>query len=267
MLAWRFTKPDWSSPWAADAPAGQRHRRDLLTPPGAVVEEPRFGIYAVENTPRFAHWSCTTATENGWRVAILEYDEENDVRSRGTQALRLHRARVIGEVTPDEIQAVLAGGNPAIPVGRLIAEDLFEQLLPHVPASTSRIHGLTHWRRVAENGRTLCAHTPDADPEVVAAFAALHDSCRENDGRDPEHGTRAASLAHQLQQAGILPLNHARLRVLRLALIAHDRGEVSTDPTIGVCWDADRLDLVRLGRRVNPALLSTDAGKRSVSTC
>lgn len=59
----------------------------------------------------------------------------------------------------------------------------------------SRIHGVDHWRRVAENGAALAAETPGADAEVVAAFAALHDSQRLSDGRDPQHGERAAHLA------------------------------------------------------------------------
>jgi uncharacterized protein len=38
---------------------------------------------------------------------------------------------------------------------------------------------------------------------------------------------------------------------------------VSADPTIGVCWDADRLDLPRVGRTIQPRLLNTGAARES----
>ena len=34
-------------------------------------------------------------------------------------------------------------------------------------------------------------------------------------------------------------------------------GLVSEDPTVGACWDADRLDLPRVGIQPDPALFST----------
>jgi len=44
--------------------------------------------------------------------------------------------------------------------------------------------------------------------------------------------------------------------------VRHDRGEVSDDPTIGACWDADRLTLARLGILPSVGLLSTEAGRK-----
>jgi hypothetical protein len=49
------------------------------------------------------------------------------------------------------------------------------------------------------------------------------------------------------------------------ALTHHDKGLVSKDPTIGVCWDADRLTLWRLNRQPDPALLSTPAARALTS--
>jgi len=57
-------------------------------------------------------------------------------------------------------------------------------------------------------------------------------------------------------------LDDARLTVLREACILHDRGKVSADATTGVCWDADRLDLPRVGIAPAPRLMSTAEGKR-----
>ena len=45
-----------------------------------------------------------------------------------------------------------------------------------------------------ENGFRL-AETNGANLKVVTAFALLHDSRRENDGYDPEHGFREPSMA------------------------------------------------------------------------
>ncbi len=37
----------------------------------------------------------------------------------------------------------------------------------------------------------------------------------------------------------------------------HAYGRVSDDPTIGTCWDADGLQLTRIGTTINPRLPST----------
>ena len=60
------------------------------------------------------------------------------------------------------------------------------------------IHGLPHWTRVWCHGRELAAAL-DVDPAIVAWFAFLHDGQRINDGRDPEHGSRAADFALDLR--------------------------------------------------------------------
>ncbi len=39
----------------------------------------------------------------------------------------------------------------------------------------------------------------------------------------------------------------------------HTFGLCSDDPTVGVCWDADRLHLPRVGTTVDPELISTAA--------
>jgi uncharacterized protein len=38
-------------------------------------------------------------------------------------------------------------------------------------------------------------------------------------------------------------------------------GQVADDPTIGACWDADRLNLWRVGKTPDPRLLSTAAAR------
>ncbi len=118
-------------------------------------------------------------------------------------------------------------------------------------------HGPTHWLQVEKNAVMLGEHTPGCDMEVARLFALLHDCKRQNEGSDPEHGARAAKFAQELHDRGVLGLNPGQLATLKYAMTHHNGGQVSDDPTIGVCWDADRLDLPRVGTRPDMALMST----------
>jgi uncharacterized protein len=125
----------------------------------------------------------------------------------------------------------------------------------------SRLHGPTHWARVASFGAQLSRETLGADAHVVSVFAMLHDTQRFTDGHDPDHGRRAAEMALDLR--GVLyEVTVEQLELLVEAIAGHADGLLSQDPTIGCCWDADRLDLPRCGIRVDPTRLSTEAGKR-----
>lgn len=129
------------------------------------------------------------------------------------------------------------------------ASEAFERLvaavLPHATRMSrlSKLHGPAHWRRVAENGERLCKKTPNADPYVVALFAALHDCVRDNDGRDPRHGYYAAKKAEHLLFEGVVSATDEQMDRLVEAYEYHNKGAISPeDPTVGVCFDADRLD-------------------------
>lgn len=129
---------------------------------------------------------------------------------------------------------------------------------PQVPP-VDGIHGLPHWERVRDNGRRLAAST-GADPVVVEYFAALHDACRHNDNHDLRHGPRAAELVRRLDPS-LLPLDADRLDTLAEACRTHTSGTTTDDPTIATCWDADRLDLLRVGTRPDPKYLVTEAAR------
>jgi uncharacterized protein len=116
---------------------------------------------------------------------------------------------------------------------------------------------------VRENGYALGSATDGADPEVVGLFALFHDSMCVNDGHDPDHGRRGSALAREL--AGLLPLERWQLEQLTMACDGHADGFVSDDPTVGVCWDADRLDLPRVGIRPEATFLSTAAARARVA--
>ncbi len=53
------------------------------------------------------------------------------------------------------------------------------------------------------------------------------------------------------------------LATLAHAMRHHDRGQVSDDPLVGTCWDADRLDLPRVGITPDPRLMSTASGQHA----
>ena len=60
----------------------------------------------------------------------------------------------------------------------------------------------------------------------------------------------------------LFDLEDGSFDLLCKACADHADGYVSEDPTIGACWDADRLDLWRVGITPTPDLLSTNSGRR-----
>lgn len=119
------------------------------------------------------------------------------------------------------------------------------------------IHGANHWARVLNHGKNI-GQIRKADLLVVELFAFLHDSCRFNDGRDPQHGARAAEFAQGIQ-GDFYQLKPKQLDTLCYAMIHHSGGEVSINATIQTCWDADRLDLGRVGIFPSSQYLSQEA--------
>ena len=120
-------------------------------------------------------------------------------------------------------------------------------------------HGPSHWLRVEKYGLYLAERT-GADVAVVRLFARLHDCCRENEGWDPDHGRRAADFATSLR-GGVLNITDEQFELLAHAMRLHNDGLTSEDPTVGTCWDADRLDLGRVGVEPDPRFMSTDVGR------
>lgn len=142
-------------------------------------------------------------------------------------------------------------------------EEVIERCLAHAGAARrSPVHGEGHWMRVATVGRRLLGDVPDADAAVVLRFALLHDARRENDGHDPGHGPRAAALVREIG-ADPLGLSDGQLDLLATACHDHTRAPGSDDPTLAVCFDADRLTLWRVGITPDPAFLSTEPGRRA----
>ena len=121
-------------------------------------------------------------------------------------------------------------------------------------------HGIAHWARVLENGLRLADET-GANIEVVQLFAILHDSQRVNEFTDPDHGPRGAAFAQDLR--GLLfDLPDHEFRLLHRACAGHTHERTNPNVTIQTCWDADRLDLGRVGIIPHPSRLCTGAAKR-----
>ena len=83
--------------------------------------------------------------------------------------------------------------------------------------------------------------------------------CARTSTTDPGHGRRGAELARRLL-AGVL--DAAREELLFRACRDHTDGYQTEQPTLGVCWDADRLNLRRVGIRPDPGYLSTAAARK-----
>ena len=96
-------------------------------------------------------------------------------------------------------------------------------------------------------------------------FALFHDAMRANEDSDPRHGERGAALAAEFGP-NALGLSAGQMQQLERACRDHTGGGVSADPTIGVCWDADRLTLGRVGITPKARYFSTDAGRKRLGT-
>jgi uncharacterized protein len=120
-------------------------------------------------------------------------------------------------------------------------------------------HGIRHWERVRENGLAI-ARATGANTRVVELFAVLHDSRRLAEYGDPEHGARAADLVPTLR-GRFFAVSDAELELLEYACRFHSDGYMDGDVTVLTCWDADRLDLGRVGIPPDPRHLCTDAAR------
>lgn len=137
----------------------------------------------------------------------------------------------------------------------VITQDFIAFAREHFRLDWDGIHGAPHWSRVRRNG-LLLAQQYAVDVEVVQWFAFIHDLERKDDYGDHGHGQRAAELAAELNPR-FMGLSAERLALLQSACARHSDGEVLADPTVMVCWDADRLDLARVGIEPEPGRLCT----------
>ena len=140
-------------------------------------------------------------------------------------------------------------------------EEIVKEVREYVQSrwTLGRTHGVSHWDRVYENGRKLL--TPEVNPLVVGLFAYLHDSCRKDDGGDFYHGQRAAEWIETLRGSLLKALTEEEFSLLKEACRLHTVELKTGNPTIDACFDADRLDLWRVGVIPSPDRLATEKGR------
>lgn len=126
----------------------------------------------------------------------------------------------------------------------------------------SSIHGISHWTQVEFNGIFL-GRQPETDLLVVRLFAYLHDCKREDDWEDPFHGERSSEFVKSIQKTMLKDLSKYQIDTLVEACKYHHTGAIDLkNPTIGACFDSDRLELNRCGILPKIDLMSTPLGKR-----
>ena len=123
-------------------------------------------------------------------------------------------------------------------------KELVNQLQRESKIFHSPIHGFKHWRTVEKNGLYLSKFN-DGDPAIISYFAYLHDCMRVNEHRDDGHGKRGGKYA--LKNKDLLDLDDDQLNILYKACAGHTGGRNPSNDTIAGCWEADRLDLRRVG--------------------
>ncbi len=120
-------------------------------------------------------------------------------------------------------------------------------------------HGVMHWSRVYENGMKL-ARQDGVNSRVVQLFSIFHDSRRENENQDWDHGKRGAELAAELRK--YCPLDDAEFELLTTACRLHTSTLDHENVTVQACFDSDRLDLGRVGHYPDPNRLCTPIAKK-----
>ena len=138
-------------------------------------------------------------------------------------------------------------------------ETLREYAMEHTKLGIYSIHGIGHWDRVADKAESLM--NKDVDMLVVKAFAYIHDVEREDEDEDPYHGARAAWLVDKIRSTVLRFLNDKQIEQLKKACKLHTSKWKTEDATVNACFDADRLDLGRVGITPNPDKMATSEGQ------
>lgn len=128
-------------------------------------------------------------------------------------------------------------------------------------AFISFYHGITHWQHVEAFGLLMQSRCPAADKEVIRWFAYLHDSMRGNDEFNMEHGPAAAKFIGKIRKTYLKELSDEQIRLLKLACKYHTSRRKTDDLTINICFDADRLDLPRVGITPEVRRMASEVGR------
>jgi uncharacterized protein len=126
----------------------------------------------------------------------------------------------------------------------IVPKSVLKKIVDEFYIKQSYIHGTPHWSRVFYYGHYL-AELTGMDKENAAFFSIFHDSKRFNDDVDLEHGKRGAEFFRTFDK--IITLKPEQKDIIYEACRVHNTLKQSDSLEVGVCLDADRLDLWRVG--------------------
>ena len=140
----------------------------------------------------------------------------------------------------------------------LMVKETEVRLTPFCTCEGLALHGISHLRRVSIlSGRLASAVGEDVEAAVVMGF--LHDCARTDDKAGDGHAHDSSVLARCLLGRFYPHLDADRICH---AIARHADGEVTDDGLAACLWDADRLELKRIGREIDLDLLSTEVARR-----
>jgi len=140
---------------------------------------------------------------------------------------------------------------------------LWERVEKEYKMDVNGYHGKRHWEKVDKNVSMMGAMKGSKENiKVCRLFAILHDAKRTTQGCCSDHGEEAVKWV-EVNREELLGewVSDDEFLLLKEAIAGHTRGELSFDPTIGCCWDADRMDLIRVETIPRREMFSTQAAK------
>ena len=141
----------------------------------------------------------------------------------------------------------------------MITESSFFKLIGYATQdsqlSASPIHGDKHWRAVSLQGVWLAKKLQMSQEARLIAllFGLFHDCRRENEDYDPLHGQRGASVLASVEDFVVSP---EIMNKVVSACELHHHQKNTDDVYLGLCWDADRSLLGRVGMVPSQAYFS-----------
>jgi hypothetical protein len=161
-------------------------------------------------------------------------------------------------LTPEQVRILCDGEGASITRHSQAIELLERHILDTFDHDACGIaHGPEHWDRVCYHSEAVARHL-GVDPLIGHVFALVHDSQRQDEGLDPGHGPRAAQFIVDHAETLFGFLTPLQRQMLAHACELHSDGHIHSHAYAMVCWDADRLDLWRVGIEPAAHLLCTE---------
>lgn len=148
---------------------------------------------------------------------------------------------------------------------KVIPKKILKQIIKEYELDIYKgIHGIDHWSRVLINGLKI-AENNNANKNIIIAFSFFHDVRRVRECGDPEHGLRGAKYIQTFKYK--INLNKEELEKTMIACEGHSSIIHHEDIDIATCWDADRLDLYRVGVKPDSEFLNTEFAQDKNNIC